>query len=92
MELLVPEFGARAAVALCDDCGEPAIVFDCQSTFASMRRLHRRAATELDDDELASWRETLGAGATRSATRGDPLRLPPVEKRSDQRMRIPHLP
>ena len=77
MELLVPEFGVRAAVALCDDAGEPGVVFDCESTPAGRLRMRRRAAGEVGDDELASWREGLGA-ATAVAQRGGPLRLPLV--------------
>ena len=78
MELLVPEFGVRAAVALCDDPGEPGVVFDCESTPARRLRLRRRGAGELGSDELASWREGLVAGTTAVAPATEPLRLPLV--------------
>jgi hypothetical protein len=29
MEMLVPEFGGRASVTLCDEAGDPSVVFDC---------------------------------------------------------------
>ena len=52
IELLVPEFGVRAAVALCDDAGAPGVVFDCDTTPAGRLRTRRRGAAELGDDEL----------------------------------------
>jgi signal transduction histidine kinase/DNA-binding response OmpR family regulator len=78
MELLVPEFGVRAAVALCDADGEPDVVFDCESTPAGRLRMHRRAAGELGEDELASWRDGLVAGTSAVANHAGPLRLPLV--------------
>ena len=78
MELLVPEFGVRAAVALCDADGEPDVVFECESSPAGRLRMRRRAAGELGEGELASWREGLVAEATAVAKRGGPLRLPLV--------------
>jgi len=78
MELLVPEFGVRAAVALCDADGEPDVVFECESSPAGRLRMRRRAAGELGEGELASWREGLVAETTAVAKRGGPLRLPLV--------------
>jgi len=78
MELLVPEFGVCAAVALCDADGEPDVVFECESSPAGRLRMRRRAAGELGEGELASWREGLVAETTAVAKRGGPLRLPLV--------------
>jgi signal transduction histidine kinase len=78
MELLVPEFGVRAAVALCDADGEPDVVFECESSPAGRLRMRRRAAGELGEGELASWREGLVAETTAVAKRDGPLRLPLV--------------
>jgi signal transduction histidine kinase/DNA-binding response OmpR family regulator len=78
MELLVPEFGVRAAVALCDDAGEPSVVFDCETTPAGMLRLRRRGEDALGEGELASWRADFAASTPVAATHGEPLRLPLV--------------
>ncbi len=78
MELLVPEFGVRAELALCDDDGEPGVIFDGDAAAAGTLRLRRRIASELDDDQLASWREAFAASAPGVVGGADPLRLPLV--------------
>ena len=78
MELLVPEFGERAAVALCDVGGEAAVVFECEADVAGKRRMRRCAAAELGADELAAWQATFAASPTASQRTGTRLRLPLV--------------
>ena len=80
LELLVPEFGARASVALCDDAGDPAVVFECEAAPSGALRLGQRAASELDDGEAQAWRTTL-AGAAAPAAPSEPWRLPLISAR-----------
>jgi signal transduction histidine kinase/DNA-binding response OmpR family regulator len=79
--LLVPEFGPRASVALCDESGDPADVFDCEAPPGGALRIVHRAAPELGHDEAEAWRRTF-AGAVAPATgASDPLLLPLITSR-----------
>jgi signal transduction histidine kinase len=76
LELLVPEFGAHAAVALCDGSGDPALVFDCEASITGQVHVGRRTPAEFDDGEAESWRRTL-AGAAEAGDAADGfLRVP----------------
>jgi signal transduction histidine kinase/DNA-binding response OmpR family regulator len=81
LELLVPELGTRASVALCDEAGEPAVVFDCELSEGGARRLGVRTAADLSEREGESWRRTLGGVADPGGGASDPLRLPLVTAR-----------
>jgi signal transduction histidine kinase/DNA-binding response OmpR family regulator len=75
MELLVPEFGPRAAVALCDDDGDTDVVFECEVGADGKRRTRRRPAAGLSDDDLASWSERLRSNTTVLVQGVEPLQL-----------------
>ncbi|HEY2190504.1 MAG TPA: response regulator [Caldimonas sp.] len=81
LELLVPELGARASVALCDEAGEPVVVFDCEVSEGGARRLGQRSAADLSEREAESWRRTLAGVAEAGASASDPLRRPLVTAR-----------
>jgi signal transduction histidine kinase/DNA-binding response OmpR family regulator len=81
LELLVPELGARASVALCDESGAPVVVFDCEVSEGGARRLGQRMASDLSEREAQSWRRTLAGVADPGTGAADPLRLPLVTAR-----------
>jgi signal transduction histidine kinase/DNA-binding response OmpR family regulator len=82
LELLVPEFGARASVALCDESGALAVVFDCAAgEDGALPTVVQRAAPELDDDEADAWRTALARVDAPLARGAAPMHLPLVSAR-----------
>jgi signal transduction histidine kinase/DNA-binding response OmpR family regulator len=82
LQLLVPEFGPRASVALCDESGEPADVFDCEAVPRGALRIVHRAASELGHDEAESWRRALaGVAAPADGGASGPLLVPLISSR-----------
>ena len=79
LELLVPELGARASLALCDAAGDPTLVIDCEALVAGGVRLERRTAAEFGDGEAEAWRRTLAGDKSDDAA--TPLRVALVSAR-----------